>query len=342
MDIHDLHKKINLALDEELRSYAARGRPQGGLGTMNIGLQSVPNNGWTNVGQVPQLLFDKSDPTIITSPNASILLKLYSSLDIDNKSNFRIYLVSHLRKDSPYASVAYLIFFVLYRIGETVDALRQARRALLGDTAHGYSNVLGAFSMIISREYLETDAKIYEEIKLVLQGDVEYKFWLEQKINLALLKHLERDLDDVNPEVNTDRDKIIEIWSQKFSTIEVPALIREIEDYFREGEFSETKFATCIGRIRVLLIEICRKISLKLAEAKSDASIKADAEDHYFLQYLKNNRFASEHEYNMLKSIYGMASNNGAHGLTSKREYARLVKNMTYELTLLFLGRQSL
>jgi len=201
-------KKINIVLDEEVRSYAAKGRIRGALGSMNIGLQSVPNNGWTTEGEIPQLLFDKSESNVILSPNATILLKLYSTLDADGKSNFKMYLVSHLRKDSPYVSVAYFIFFVLYRIGETVDALKNAQQALAGDSVHGYSNLFGVLSMIVSREYLEIDRKTYEDIKLILKGDNEYDFQLREKINLALLKHLERDLSDVNPEINVDRDKV--------------------------------------------------------------------------------------------------------------------------------------
>ena len=284
MDIYDLHKKLDIVLNEEVRSYSANGRIRGGLGSMNITLQSLPNSGWTNEGQIPQLLFDISDPTVISSPNATTLIKFYSSLDPDGKSAFRTYLITHLRKDSPYASIGYLIFFVLYRIGETAEALKQARRGLLGDTVNGYGNVLGAFSMIISREYLEIDSKTYEDIKLILQGDSEYKFWLEQKINLALLKHLERDLDDVNPEVNTDRDKVVDLWGKKFSNIEVPQIIKEIEDDFRDGDFSDTKFAACIGRIRVLLVEISKRIALAIAKSHNDTSITESSEDHHLIQ----------------------------------------------------------
>lgn len=309
---------------------------------MNVTLQSVPNNGWTNEGQIPQLLFDKSDPTIISSPNATTLIRFYSSLDPDGKGNFRTYLLTHLRKDSPYASIGYLIFFVLYRIGETVDALKQARRGLSGDTVHGYSNVLGVFSMIISREYLETDSKTYEDINLVLQGDSEYKFWLEQKINLALLKHLERDLEDVNPEVNTDRDKVIELWGKKFSSVEVPQMIKEIEDDFRDGDFSDTKFAACIGRIRVLLVEISKRIALSVAKSLSDNAITENSEDHHFFQYLKDKKVINDHEWNILRSIYGLSSDQGSHNSVSNREYARLIKNITYEIVLLFLSRHEI
>ena len=339
MDINELHKKINIALDEEVRAYSAKGRIRGGLGSMNIGLQSMPNNGWTTEGEISQILFQESDKSVISSPNAIILLKLYSSLDKPSKEDFASYLISHLRKDSPYASIGYFIFFILYRIGETIRALSNARRALSGDTVHGYSNLLGILSMIISREYLEIDQKTYEAIKLTLLGDKEHDFQIKEKINLALLKHLERDLSDVNPEINTDRDKVLEIWGEKFTTPEVPSLINEIDAYFHEGEFNETKFATCIGRIRVLLVEVSKRISLGLAKEDSKSSISESSHDHIFAQYLKDNKFVSDDEWQILKSLYSMSSEEGAHSPISKREYARLIKNMAYEIILLLLSR---
>lgn len=339
MDTHELHKKINIVLDEEIRSYTANGRIRGGLGSLNITLQSVPNNGWTNVGQIPQLIFDKSDPTVISSPNANLLLKLFSSLDKDGKDNFRTYLISHIRKDSTYVSVTYLIFFVLHRTGFTIDALKQAKRALFGDTLNAYSNLLATFSMIISREYFEIDTKVYEDAKLVLHGDDEYKHWLEQKINLALFKHLERDLSDVNPEVNTDRDKVVELWGKKFQSIEVPQIIKEIEDDFRGGDFSDTKFASCIGRIRVLIVEVPKRIALSVAKNRNDDSITENSEESHFFQYLKSKKIISDPEWNILRSLYDLASDQGSHSLVSNREYARLIKNMSYELILLFLSR---
>ncbi len=342
METHELHKKINIVLDEEVRSYVANGRIRGGLGSLNITLQSVPNNGFTSVGQIPKLLFNESDPTVISSPNSNILLKLYSSLDKDGKDNFRTYLISHLRKDSTYASVAYLIFFVLHRTGFTIDAVKQAKRALLGDTINAYSNLLATFSMVISREYFEIDAKVYEDTKLILNGEAEYKHWLEQKINLALLKHLEKDLDDVNPEVNTDRDRVVDLWSKKFQSVEVPQIIKEIEDDFRGGDFSDTKFASCIGRIRVLVVEVPKRIALAVAKSRKDNSIDENSAEHHFFQYLKDKKVISDSEWNILRSLYDMASDQGSHSIVSNREYARLIKNMTYEIALLFLSRHEI
>lgn len=309
------------------------------LGSMNVGSQSEPNNGWTNVGSVPKLLFDESDRNVIASPNASILLKLYSSLDEKGKGEFKTLLTPHLRKDSEYASIAYLIFFVLYRIGFLVDALNMARKSLSGDSQFGYSNLIGLLSMIVSREYLEIDPKTYESIELILQNDTEHNFRLTEKINLAKLKHLEAELSDVNPEVNTDRDKVVELWGRKFSDPQIPILVSEIEEHFREGEFSATKFASCVGRIRVLLVEIAKRVALSVEATRKTGKVSESSGERYFFDYLKDTKHISDAEWNILRSLYDLASENGAHALTSNREYARLIKNMAYEFVLLLLSK---
>jgi|GEM_PF-3132751 len=328
---------MDLVLAEEKRAYAAKGRRSGGLGSMNIGTQSEPNLGWTQQGQVKKILFDESDPNVIGSPNATLLIRLYSTLDKETKSTFVTYLLGNLHKQGNYTEIAYFIFFTLYRIGEIESALQAARRNLSGDTQYGYSNVLCTLSMVVSREYLEIDTRTYEAIKLILTGDTEHDFNLKEKINLALLKHLEVELSDVNPEVNADRDKIVELWGKKFSSPEVPSTIKEIEDYFHEGDFSPTKFATCIGRIRVLLVEVSKKIGAGLSQ--DGAGLKSSPDDAAVFQYLRDKKFISDAEWNILRSLYALASDDGAHSIISNREYARLVKNMSYELLLLFLSK---
>lgn len=60
MNINVLQKRIIIVLDEEVHSYAAKGRIRGALGSMNIGLQSVPNSGWTMEGEIFHFLMEKT------------------------------------------------------------------------------------------------------------------------------------------------------------------------------------------------------------------------------------------------------------------------------------------
>src|SRR5713226_5460412 len=114
MDIYELHKKIKLILDEEKRAYTTRGRTPHGTGSLSVGYQSLPNQGWTTQGDIPKILFDESVKDAVKSPNADLLLRLYSTLDQRGKDDLMIFLLGNLQSYSEYADISYFIFFVLY------------------------------------------------------------------------------------------------------------------------------------------------------------------------------------------------------------------------------------
>jgi hypothetical protein len=87
-------------LREEKRNYAARGRQHGKLGSLNVGLQSEPNHGWTKVGEVPELLWPKESAQTVTSDNLQRLLDLRESLPKRSRPNLDLFLLSQLHKDS--------------------------------------------------------------------------------------------------------------------------------------------------------------------------------------------------------------------------------------------------
>jgi hypothetical protein len=187
-------EQVDLVLIEERRNYAARGRTSGGLGSLNVTLQSEPNHGWTTVGKVPSLLWDEAQATSMESPNAARLIGLHGKLDGAARTEFEEYLVSHLHKRSTYADVGYFIFFVLHRMGRSTDALRAARSNLAGDKVYGYSNVLGTLSAIVSHEHFRFDPNLFPQILEALAGDEESNFRLPEKINLARLQRLDLEL----------------------------------------------------------------------------------------------------------------------------------------------------
>ncbi len=178
-------------LKEEKRNYAAYGRSRGGLGSLNVGLQSEPNYGWTEVGNLPSLLWKKGDGKKISSPNLERLLRTYEALNYTDKDNLCQYLLSQLQKDSLFADVSYFVFLALHRIGRTIDALKTARTYLAGDKVYGYSNLLGTLSAVISHEHFEIEPNLYPQIIQELEGDQEYDFRLKEKINLAILEQLD-------------------------------------------------------------------------------------------------------------------------------------------------------
>jgi hypothetical protein len=114
----------------------------------------------------------------------------------DCQDNLQQFLLSHLRKDSPYAEIAYFIFLMLHRTARTVDALRTARTFLAGDNDYGYSNLLATLSAIVSHERFDIEPALYQSIEETLAGDKEHDFRLRQKINRAQLENLDRQTNE--------------------------------------------------------------------------------------------------------------------------------------------------
>ena len=186
--------EADLVLREERRSYAANGRQRGGLGSLNVTLQSEPNFGWTEVGKVPALLWEQGKGTILKSRNGTRLVQLHASRDESGKRELEDYLLSHLHKQSPFVSVAYFIFLALHRMGRTIDALKMARAHLAGDRDFAYSNVLGALAALISHEHADINPALYAPMLEVLGADAEANFKLAEKINLARVQRLDSNV----------------------------------------------------------------------------------------------------------------------------------------------------
>jgi hypothetical protein len=185
---------VDFVLNEEKRNYVACGRERGGLGSLNVGLQSEPHFGWTTAGTLPALLWDKANAEPVGSPNVTRLVNIHAALGNGDKREMEGYLLSHLHGASPYADIGYFMFLVLHRVGRTIDALRAARSHLAGDKNYGYSNLLGTLSALVSREHFMIDPALCQQILDALAGDTEPNFRLNEKINLARLQHLDSKL----------------------------------------------------------------------------------------------------------------------------------------------------
>ena len=195
---------VERLLKEELRSYAANGRLRGGLGSLNVKLQSEPNFGWTTVGEVPKLLWDKADAKKISSPNLARLLEMHASRDAADRQQLETYLLSLLHKESPYANVSYFIFLALHRLGRTADALDAAKVHLFGDRDNAYSNVLGTLAAILSHEHFGIALPLYDQIEAALPEEAKREFRVGEKLNLGRLRVLDEQraiasVTDVQP-----------------------------------------------------------------------------------------------------------------------------------------------
>ncbi|MCK5061197.1 hypothetical protein KAR28_01445 [Candidatus Parcubacteria bacterium] len=193
----DIQYKINIILNEEKRAYQANGRRGGGLGSFNIKI----NDGWRREGEIPKILNKSIDSEAIISSQSELLLKIYSASNGEKRKEFKKYLLNNLDKDSNYSDVAYLIMYILHRLGNTVIALKSANKVLKGDAVHGYSNLLAMLAKIVFYEYLLIKKEDYCLMKEILETDGEYNFGLLEKINLAEMKIIENELN------NADKNK---------------------------------------------------------------------------------------------------------------------------------------
>lgn len=183
---------IDAILNEEMRQYVANGRQRGGLGSLNVTLQNEPNNGWTQVGAVPNPLWSRDDgQPPISSPNLDRLVRAFNDRDPAAEAGLVEYLLSHLNRASPFASVAYFNFMALHRVGRTAAAVAAAQRNLSGDKEYAYSNVLGVLSGLVSREHFDMEPALLDALQQILANDPEHNFGLVQKLNLAQLRHMD-------------------------------------------------------------------------------------------------------------------------------------------------------
>lgn len=190
-DISDAFTTAKYALQEEQRQYAANGRTRGGLGSLNTGLQSEPNYGWTEAGKVPPLLWEPANATPLGSSNLDVVIRYHRSLGEVDQAKLEEELLKQLDIASPYANVAYFIWLVLYRTGHGVDGFRAARERLAcdpgTDTTFGLSNLLGTLAAIVSREHFSMSVEDLETYK-ELAASMPDEFRLREKLNLALLR----------------------------------------------------------------------------------------------------------------------------------------------------------
>jgi len=147
-------------------------------------------------------------------------------------------------------------------------------------------------------------------------------------------------LEDVNWEINQDVNKIEEKISLFGLSKELSDGIREIEKEYRQAG-SAFNFKTCVDHSRSFLEnldkEIVPKIESKCRIKFSGNITKAKDVIDYFGK--KDVDFLMEKEQNLCRSVYDLASHLGVHSLVSKREYARISKNIIVELALLILDR---
>lgn len=324
----DLIEKLQLILDSELSAYNQNGRIRGGLGTFNVTLQSVPNLGWTTTGSVTQYLFDEVDKDFIQSENATLILKLYSSSDEIKRQEIEKMMLGCIDRQGDLKDVSYLIVFVFIRIGKFKIAIDKAFSDLKGDSNNAYSNMLHMLKLVISREYSFFNFKELSDVKELLKNDDEAGHALLPTLREACKKLIDQELNNQeNIEVGMDMKNLITFFNVNFPDGGISNQIKHIEDLFKQGDFTQEAYATCVDRIRVLLVDVVKYLAIK-----KGIKNPANKDDRIFAKFLYDNQHITKDEHELIIAFYSLCSNNGSHISRTTKNTARLVKNMGFEI----------
>lgn len=184
---NETERKLVSVLKNEIQQYKVRGRREGGLGTVDWPRGTIE---WTQAGSTIQFLFQTSSEEHVRSEHATALLNLYKNASKGKKKIFIQALLDRIDRKSEYRDVAYLIIFVLFLCGFLKEGLVVAKKDLLNDKAHGFSDMLRLIDLLLAFRYQEFDDKALNEIEKLVFSVQEHPFRIKERVNAVRVKGL--------------------------------------------------------------------------------------------------------------------------------------------------------
>ena len=209
---HDIEKKVAGALKDEISRYKKYGRESGELGSLHAvyngrKIKQVYQDSWTNSksGERQEILSDPENAHI-QSENGDALVTIYNNLTNNaDKELFINSLVSRLSRNKEYYCVSYMIFYVLFRIGELETVLNTAKihltkqhtfwkkifrkkvedRLLEPFQRYGFSDMLGLINGLLRYEHPAFSDHGLDLIEEFIDSIDEHTFRISEKINSA-------------------------------------------------------------------------------------------------------------------------------------------------------------
>ena len=185
-----IEKNVASVLQTELSRYEVNGRQAGGLGSVYVvmGGREIKQLG-TDVRTMQatgnQEIVPHPETAEIKSDNLDALLALCARVDTDDEHDrFANALLSRLQDEKGYASVAYLIVLVLWKVGLLGEALEAAMFGLPEDDRKdfGLSNALMMLNGMLRYRHDDFTPDMLDTIERFLQGSQEHSFRIQQKI----------------------------------------------------------------------------------------------------------------------------------------------------------------
>ncbi len=177
-----------------------------------------------------------------------------------------------------------------------------------------------------SRDYRELADELNYIAKLVLR--VRYL-------------RLERELmEGANPEINTDRDTLLQRMEDLKFRPGISTRLRELDQKIQQAT-RPTEFRDCMDAVRIVFEELVEDAGRKAASVTGKAAPSAGPKGNFtpWKDVLVATNALTGAEGALFAALYAYLSNAGTHRLESKPEQVRITKNMAIECGLLVVGR---
>lgn len=195
-------------------------------------------------------------------------------------------------------------------------------------------------SDLINRLRTTTQPRTYPEYRRLCplpQEDLARQL-LKLAAEVPFARHLRRLHESENPEINTDQ------WHVEASVRllgldpELVSLLAHIEQQFHSGG-NDFQFASCLGRLRAFYEALLAELVPVVEDLCNERFRGNLANEKNCRSYLKSVGILAASETDLLDSVYGFLSAEGAHALSAGREQARIAKNILIELVWLLMQR---
>lgn len=158
---------------------------------------------------------------------------------------------------------------------------------------------------------------------------------LHDKCNIILTRSFAVQIESAfNPQLNQDEQKVIESIEQIGFPLDLVESLHHIDESV-DGANKPMKYRDCMSSIRVFTERLYERIAKEL-----DPDTKVDGKDSdKAAKLFKEHNLISTDMSALIVALRHYLSNDGTHRLKSRKEDARIAKNMTIELSLYLLTR---
>lgn len=298
---------------------------------------------------------DEPEEWLLDNKQAELLTKLYQQLSSAEQDALLVLMERYL--GSGYKKELVSTAVLVYVHSDNVERLADTIIANFGSYDHqGYLYAVTALIVSVmhkpnlfpepvieklydwvedynaGRNELGADSRDYPS----LYGDVDaVTSLLHNKCNVILTRSFAIQIESAfNPELNQDEQRVIESIEQIGFPLDLVESLRHINDLVQNAN-KPMNYRDCMSAIRVFTERLYEKIAMEL-----DPATKVDGKDSEGAARLfREHKLISADMADMITAARHFLSNDGTHRLKSRREDARIAKNMTIEISLYLITR---